>query len=92
MTSDLTRVNVSEFQKHKKKWYHCDSTPTWYSTDYELRFNISAAGTVETELWFKNRKYSEPNSFTIEWEAGAGVSAPKEVIGAINTNYDRFRR
>ena len=91
MTSDLTKVSLDQFEKHKSPWYSCDKVPTWYSTEYEIQFHISAAASVETELWFRGKKYSEPNSFKLEWEEGATVSAPKEVVWAVNSNYDRFR-
>jgi len=92
MTSDLTKVDLSEFKKHKSHWWQCGSLPTYYSTEYEIRFVMGAAAAVEAELWFKNQKYSEPNSFKVDWEDGASVSAPRDVPGAVEHNYDRFRR
>ena len=92
MTSDLTRVDLSQFEKHKKPWYSCDSSrQTYYTANYEIRFVIGAAAQVDAELWFKNQKYSEPSSFKIEWDEGAKISAPREIPTAVSTTYDRFR-
>ena len=92
MTSDLTKVDLSQFQKHKKPWYSCDSSmPTYYTAAYEVRFVMRAAAAVDAELWFNNQKYNEPSSFNVEWEEGVSVPAPKEIPGAVETNYDRFR-
>lgn len=91
MTSDLTRVDLSQFQKHKKPWYSCDSFPTWYSAEYEIKFVVGAAAAVDSELWFKNQKYNEPNAFKVDWDEGASVSAPREIPTERNRDYDRYR-
>lgn len=92
MTSNLSGIDLKQFQKHKKPWYSCDSSmPTYYTAAYEIRFKMAAAAAVEAELWFKDKKYSEPSSFKIDWEEGASVSAPREIPGAVETNYDRYR-
>ena len=53
---------------------------------------MQAAAGVESELWFKNEKYSEENSFKVDWQEGSTVSAPREIPAAVEHNYDRFRR
>lgn len=91
MKSDLTGVNLSRFQKHKSPWYTCDSLPTWYSAEYEIRFVVGAAANVEAELWFKDQKYNEASAFSIDWDEGASKSAPQELPVELGNNYDRYR-
>lgn len=91
MTSDLTGVALSQFKKHKTPWYSCDSIPTYYSAKYDIKFVIGAAANVEAELWFKDKKYNEPNSFSVDWDEGATVAAPPELPVELGNNYNRYR-
>lgn len=93
MSSDLSKMPLTNFEKHKSPWYaFCDKQPSYYTCSYEIRFIMQAAVGVESELWFKNQKYNEVNSFKVDWQEGTSVSAPREIPSAVEHNYDRFRR
>jgi hypothetical protein len=52
---------------------------THYRARYHIRFNIRPAG-VDFELRFKGTRYNEANSFEVQWEEGAAISAPRELL------------
>ena len=76
MTSDLTSIDLNQFTKHKNQWWRCHSEPTYYSVIYQIRFAPAVVANVEAELWFKDQKYSMPNSIHVEWQEGISASAP----------------
>lgn len=91
MRSDLTSVPDSEFEKRKKHWWQCNKSETHYQAKYTIRFQLNSAG-IDSQLLFKGQQYSKPNSFNIQWEAGANMAAPKEHRKEVQANYDRYYR
>ncbi|KIW94189.1 uncharacterized protein Z519_05505 [Cladophialophora bantiana CBS 173.52] len=77
MRSDLTAVDVKNFEKVKKHWWQLKKKPTYYKVVYNIRFMINAAN-IESELWFNGKKYSTPNSFRVQFESGMWRQRPKE--------------
>lgn len=78
MTSDLTSVPLSSFEKKKKRgWQFWKKYQTHYKASYTIRFLLKHAS-VESELLFRGQKYNQANSFHVTWDVGANVAAPRE--------------
>jgi hypothetical protein len=84
LKSNLTALPLSRFVEHKKRsWWCCGVSEHYYEANYTIKFLIRPS-TIDFELWFEGQKYSDNQSFGVEWEAGANLSAPKEHLDPDN--------
>jgi hypothetical protein len=91
MTSDLTSVPVSSFEKKKKRWWKFKSSEkSYFRACYTIRFEMKPAA-IDSQLLFQDKPFSMPNSFEVRWEAGADMAAPKEHRQENRANFDRLR-
>ncbi|KIW66690.1 hypothetical protein PV04_05998 [Phialophora macrospora] len=77
MNSDLSKVDVRNFEKVKKRWWQLSKQPSYYKVAYAIKFILNAAN-IESELWFDGKKYNEPSSFRVHFESGMWRPRPKE--------------
>ena len=77
MKSDLSAVDVKNFEKVKKRWWQMNKKPSFYKVTYDIKFILNAAN-IESELWFSGRKYNDPNAFQVAFESGMWKRRPKE--------------
>ena len=91
MRSDLTSVPYSDFEKRKKRWWRWwNKYETHYRADFTIRFQLKPAS-IDTQLLFKGQRYNTPNSFTVQWDEGVNMAAPKEHRSDTHNNSSRHR-
>jgi hypothetical protein len=74
--ADFTSLPLGEFEKQRKHWWPTPKNETYYEARYTIRFLFRPAS-IDTKLLFKGRIFNEPNSFSIVWDSGADVAAPR---------------
>ncbi|ETI22823.1 hypothetical protein G647_06899 [Cladophialophora carrionii CBS 160.54] len=77
MNSDLSKIDIQNFEKVKKHWWQLNKQPSYYKVAYGIKFILNAAN-IESELWFDGKKYNEPSSFRVHFESGMWRPRPKE--------------
>jgi hypothetical protein len=85
MNSDLSKVDIHNFEKVKKRWWQLNKQPSYYKVAYGIKFILNAAN-IESELWYNGKKYNEPSSFRVHFESGMWRPRPKEHLQEIRAD------